>query len=155
MLDPTSIGSRAFLSEAFASNFEAASSGCHVAAPPRRVSLPTAPAMSSAEVDEISGLLAEVQRSCQAFGEVTAEAPVRAKARRASQESGGGGGGKALGGADKRVEQKLHYFRDRADLVLPIIEDRYLTHDAKRDCSGAEVVLDLGRTGRVGRRSRC
>lgn len=42
-------------------------------------------------------------------------------------------------GADKRVKLKLNYFRDRSDLVLPIIEDRYVTHDAQRDC----FVLDL------------
>ena len=42
-------------------------------------------------------------------------------------------------GADKRVKLKLHYFRDRSDLVLPVIEDRYIVHDSKRDC----FVLDL------------
>ena len=37
------------------------------------------------------------------------------------------------------MKLKLHYFRDRSDLVLPAIEDRFVTHDAKRDC----LLLDL------------
>ena len=113
--------------QAFASNFEAASSRClSRVVPTSRVSLPVVPAMSHAEVEDISALLSEVQRSCEAFGEVT-EAP--RKLRRASRCEVKGGTG-----ADQRVEQKLSYFRDRQELVLPIIEDRYLTHDAKRDC---------------------
>ncbi|CAJ1342965.1 unnamed protein product [Effrenium voratum] len=43
-------------------------------------------------------------------------------------------------GADNRVNTKLLFFRDRLDLVLPAIEDRFLVHDSQRDCYTVDVL---------------
>ena len=46
-----------------------------------------------------------------------------------------------VAGAPDRVNTKLCFFRDRPDLVLPIIEEKFIVRDEKRDCE----VLDLPR----------
>ncbi|CAE7878819.1 ANKRD50 [Symbiodinium sp. KB8] len=46
-----------------------------------------------------------------------------------------------VAGAPDRVNTKLCFFRDRPDLVLPIIEEEFIVRDEKRDCE----VLDLPR----------
>jgi len=44
----------------------------------------------------------------------------------------------------ERVDTKLSFFRDRLELVLPAIEERFIVRDEKRDCE----VLDLPRLHR-------
>ena len=46
-----------------------------------------------------------------------------------------------VAGAPDRVNTKLCFFRDRPDLVLPIIEEKFIVRDEKMDCE----VLDLPR----------
>lgn len=159
--------------EAFAVNFLAAGAGCQgpAVAAPRRMSLQVPlREMTTAEVEQISGRLAEVKRSCHDFGEAptAVEEVVAQKVVMKTRTSDASNGDvvdtcraqrrvrkqfeeidagrldpqsvfSKISGADQRVKLKLHYFRDRSDLVLPAIEDRFVTHDAKRDC----LLLDL------------
>lgn len=153
--------------EAFATNFHAAGVGTgpsEVAVRRRSsVALPMLKEMTPAEVEQITGRLAEVKRSCHDFGETPVEVVVHKpvlKPRRSSDSNDADPRARrvrkqfeeidagrldpdkvfsTISGADNRVKLKLNYFRDRSDLVLPIIEDRYVTHDAQRDC----FVLDL------------
>lgn len=158
--------------EAFAVNFLAAGAGCqNPRMAPRRMSVQMAPLreMTTAEVEQISGRLAEVKRSCHDFGEAPVEEVVPKVVKTRSSDASDASHGDVvdtcraqrrvrkqfeeidagrldpqsvfskISGADQRVKLKLHYFRDRSDLVLPAIEDRFVTHDAKRDC----LLLDL------------
>eukprot|EP00913_Durusdinium_trenchii_P017820 g16745.t1 len=154
--------------EAFATNFSMAGASCE--GRPGASHLPKLREMTPPEVikvEQISERLAEVKRSYHAFGEEPEEEPQKApmKSRRRSdmascemdertqrlalrqfEEIDAGrldpqSVFSRISGADKRVKVKLHYFRDRSDLVLPVIEDRYIMHDPKRDCFLVDLSL--------------
>ena len=55
-----------------------------------------------------------------------------------------------VAGAPDRVNTKLTFFRDRLELVLPAIEERFVVRDEKRDCE----MVDLPRLRKVVKSAR-
>ena len=91
---------------------------------------PARPAASSGESSELSELRSRSQRMAQKrfydidTGKLDAQSVFE-----------------KVAGAPDRVNTKLTFFRDRLELVLPAIEERFVVRDEKRDCE----MLDLPR----------